>query len=735
MPPRSISIGLLIVAIQLLPLAGVYDNLPVERLENLLYDQRLILGMPNTVDEHISIVEVDEASLAEVGRWPWPRKRLAELIDVLFEYYQIQLLGIDAVFAEAQDNPALEVLSTLASGELAQDQLFQSAFERLKPELHEDRLLADRISTYPVVLGYYFQRGRDALSSGQLPEPIFMLESELEKTLPFPAAEGYVSNIPLLQQRAWSAGFIDNPRIDDDGIVRRVSLVQRHQDFLYESLALSVTRAFIGSPPVEIVTAKGSEAKEYALDGVDVGGIKVPTDEEGAALVPFRGAFRQFTYVSASAVLSRGADRSLLEDRIVLLGFTAPGLMDVRPTPVQKAFPGVELHANLISGMLDDRIKQRPASALGIELVQMLAVGLILTFLLPYVPALIGSLLVLGVTAMVVGANFYAWQAGLVLPLAGTLVLISTLYLFFTLWGFVKESLGRRWLSRLFREYAPAELVDVMAKSTNQAQLDLKGENREMTVLFTDIRGFTPLSESLNPHQVSQMVNIFLDRMTEILYRHRGSVEKYTGDGFLAFWGAPKLDHQHARHALQTAMEMAAAVPDVCRELERQGLPSIKIGIGLSTGMINVGVLGSKFRRAYMVQGDSVNLGARIEGLTKFYGSRILVNAAVKHRTPEYAFRFVDRVKVKGKDEPVELYEPVELKSELNEDQRIEIEAYDAAIALYRQQDWGAAAAAFVSLANRYPECLLYSIYLERSQQHLEAPPEAHDGVFTHASK
>lgn len=734
-PLKSILIGLLIVILQILPLAGVYNNLLASKLEHLLYDQRLIAGMPNTVDDRITIVEIDENSLAEVGRWPWPRKRLAELLDILFEHYRIQLLGIDAVFAEPQDNPALRVLNDLASGELASDKAFLSAFQRLRPELLEDRSFAERISRYPVVLGYYFQREGTGITSGQLPEPAFMLESELEKALPFPTATGYVSNIPVLQKSAWSAGFIDNPRIDDDGVIRRVALVQRHADLLYESLSLAVMRVLIGSPPLELLTAKISNADAQALDGLDVGGIEIPTDEEGAALVPFRGVFRHFPYVSAADVLSRTADHSLLEDRIVLLGFTAPGLMDIRPTPVQKAYPAIELHANLVSGMLDGRIKQRPAYASGVELAQMLVVGLILTFLLPYLSVLAGSLVVLSIALLVVGANFYAWQAGLVLPLAGTLVLIATLYLYYMVWGFFKESAGKRWLSHLFREYAPGELVDVMSRSTHRAQLDLKSENREMTVLFTDIRGFTPLSESLNPQQVTQMVNIFLDRMTEILYRRQGTVEKFTGDGILAFWGAPRLDYQHARHALQTAMEMAAAMPDVCQELERHGLPPITIGIGLSTGMINVGIMGSKFRRAYMVQGDSVNLGARIESLTKFYGSGILVNAAVTHRVPEVVFRYVDRVKVKGKDEPVELYEPVNLKSALTDAQRTELSAYAAAMDQYRRQEWAAAAAAFESLANRYPECAVYVMYLERSRRYLEVPPQSFNGVFVHESK
>ena len=735
-PPIHTSISLLIVVLQLLPLAGVYNNLMSERLEFLLYDQRLIAGMPGDIDETVAIVEIDEASLAEVGRWPWPRRRVADLIEALFESYDVQALGIDAVFAEPQDNPALEVLNDLAAGELAGDSAFHSALERLRPDLEEDRYLANLIENYPVVLGYYFQSGATEHTTGELPEPVYMLESEAENVLPVPTSAGYVSNIPVLQQSAWSSGFFNNPGIGDDGIIRRVSLLQRYEDFLYESFALAVMRLVLGSPPIELVTEDDTTSARYSLEGLDVGGILVPTDEGGAALVPFRGVVGSFPYVSAADVLGQTAERSLLEDRIVLIGFTAPGLMDIRTTPVQKAYPGVEIHANLISGMLDDTIKQKPAYALGFELVQMLAIGLLLTFLLPYLSAVTGSLVTLGVTLVVIGSNFLAWRAGLVFPLAGTLILIFSVFLFHMVWGFFQESRGKRWLSSLFRQYAPAELVDVMSRSGTHAQLDLRGENREMTVLFTDIRGFTPLSESLNPRQVTQLVNIFLDRMTEILYRRRGTVEKYTGDGILAFWGAPQPDHQHARHALQTAMEMAAALPGVCRELERHGLPSINAGIGLSTGMMNVGSMGSQFRRAYMVQGDSVNLGARIEGLTKVYGSAILVNAALKHRVIEYTYQFVDLVKVKGKDEPVALYEPVALKSELDEAKRIELRDYDAAMALYRRQEWEAARASFGALAERYPMQRLYDIYQERSEQYLAAPPEGEfDGVFAHASK
>ncbi|MDZ7787972.1 MAG: adenylate/guanylate cyclase domain-containing protein [Halofilum sp. (in: g-proteobacteria)] len=462
---------------------------------------------------------------------------------------------------------------------------------------------------------------------------------------------------------------------------------------------------------------------------------EIPVDEQGAVLVPYRGPQHSFPYVSAADILDGTADPSILEDRIVLVGATAAGLLDLRSTPVQNVYPGVEVHANIVSGILDGRIKRRPAYLLGYEFIVLAVLGIGLTALLPLLTPLWLSAAIIGITALVVSTNVMAWTgADLVLPLASPLVLVALLSIFHVAWGFFVETRGKRQLAKLFGQYIPPELVEEMDKAPEE--ISLAGESREMTVLFSDVRGFTGISENLEPSELTRLMNAFLTPMTRIIHQHRGTIDKYMGDAIMAFWGAPLADSDHARHAVHAAWEMQRTMRALQPQFEREGWPPLEVGIGLNSGLMNVGNMGSEFRMAYTALGDAVNLGSRLEGLTRTYGVDMIVSESTRQAVPEFEFRELDVVRVKGKDRPVAIHEPIGPIDEVDRETRKAIKRYHAALGKYRQCDWDAAEREIFSLSREYPDDTVYAMYLDRIMHFRNnPPPDDWDGVFTHQTK
>lgn len=336
----------------------------------------------------------------------------------------------------------------------------------------------------------------------------------------------------------------------------------------------------------------------------------------------------------------------------------------------------------------------------------------------------------IGVLLGILVINVLSWQyANLVLPIAASLLMIGLIYLVNMSYGFFVESRGKRQLTGLFGQYVPPELVNEMA--LNPESINLAGENREMTVLFTDIRGFTNIAEGLDPTQLTRMMNEFLTPLTQIIHSNRGTIDKYMGDAIMAFWGAPLKDENHAQNALNAAIEMKAALKNINEKFVKKGWPVIKIGIGINTGNMVVGNMGSSFRMAYTVMGDSVNLGSRLESLTKYYGVDIVVSDMVRSQTPQYVYRELDLVRVKGKDIPVAVYEPLDTKSALSDETLDELKLYREALKLYRNQQWDLSEIQFINLQKMYPQQSLYALYIKRIGQLRQAPPGVGwDGAF-----
>jgi adenylate cyclase len=713
---------------------GDLNLMPLAHLEQLAYDARLRLTLPGGFDPRIVIVDIDERSLSVEGRWPWPRDRLARLLTRLTADYGALVVGLDVVFAEAEEDAALPALDILLASPLAEDPAARSELTRMREALAPDARLAESIAGAPIVLGYVFQR--TAVTTGALPSPLFG-EGADGTRIPFSEALGYTGNLPELQRAAAGGGFFDNPALDRDGVYRRVPVLQRYQGALYESFALALARLALGSPPVAFSFHSGPDGPRDGLDldWIELGTHRVPVDEQAAVLVPYRGPQGTFPHVSATDVMSGAAAQYPLQGAIVLVGTSAAGLRDTRVTPVGEAFDGVEIHANLIAGILDGSIRQHPRYVQGIELVQLGAVAVLLTSIMLRAPLLGACLGVLAVELLLALASVLLWErAGLAVPVASAMLLGVVLFVAQLLYGYFAETRRQRQLSALFGQYVPPELVEQM--TGNPEHFDAGISTGELTVLFADVRNFTCLAERLEARDLSALVNELLTALTQVIHRNGGTIDKYMGDAIMAFWGAPVPDREHARHALQAAREMPGALLELGPRLRERGWPELTIGIGINTGVMRVGHMGSRFRQSYTVMGDAVNLGARIEGLTKMYGVSLAVGEATAAAVPDIAFLELDRVRVQGKDVPVAIYEPLGARAELPARTRRMREQHTAALDHYRRRDWDSAESAFFALHQAHPERALFRIYLDRIAACRARPPaDEWDGVYSPALK
>ncbi len=718
--PRIV-VTMLPVLLAFLHAVGVLHLGALQRLDDNIYDSRLTSTMPNTLDERIVIVDIDEKSLAEVGRWPWGRNKVAKLVDSLFEQ-GAAVVGFDIVFSEPDDSSGLAQLNELARTDFKDQAFFADRIRQLEPKLDYDRLLAQSIEGRPVVLGFYFSSEKGAQTYGVLPAPVLSKADVGGRQVPATKWAGFGSNIAGLAKAAPLAGHF-NPMIDSDGVVRALPLLAEYQGRYYESLSLAVFRVATGMPSVGVAFSNESylSKQNQGLDRVTLQygdkTLGIPVDDRVTTLVPFRGKAGRnggsYRYVSAADVLTQKLPAASLKGTIVLVGTTAPGLLDLRITPISETYPGVETHANLISGLLDGSIRVKPDFSMGYEVAMLLVAGLMLAIGLPMLSAVRAVVLSLAVISAMVAINFGLYfGAGLVLPLAASLVMAVTAFALNMSYGYFVESRSKRELANLFGTYVPPELVDEMVKDPDH--YSMKAANRELTVMFCDMRGFTKMSETMEPVQLQELLTGVFTRLTALIRVNRGTIDKYMGDCVMAFWGAPVESEQHAHLAVKSAMEMANAVREINIEHRGKGLPDIGIGIGLNTGSMCVGDMGSNVRRAYTVIGDAVNLGSRLEGLSKAYGVDIVVSEATKKQAPNFAWQELDRVRVKGKEQAVTIFWPVAPLERLAEDTVSELKLWTSFIKAYRAQNWDQADVLLINLMRMNAKKYLYQLYAER---------------------
>ncbi len=745
---RRIVLSSVPMVLILLHSLGVFPIAVLDRLDAIIYDARLRASMPNTFDDRIVIVDIDEKSLAEIGRWPWSRHKLAALTDTLFDKQQIALLGFDVVFAESDESSGLKLLQRLAHNELRDETGFIRQLKNISPRLDFDTTFAASLKNRSLVMGYYFSNDHDGRTTGVLPKPVMGPQDFPDHRSTLSDWNGYGSNIIQLAHVAPMAGFF-NSLTDPDGVVRALPLVVRHADNYYEALSLAMFRSLIGMPKVapEFAQTTSTDSQSDALQSIVLKWAdktySIPVDQRAALLIPFRGPGGarggSFEYVSASDVLAGRVVDAHLKGKIVLLGTTALGIVDLHATPVAAVYPGVEVHANALASLIDRRFLVRPVNAGSYEVLLILLVGLTLTLALPKLRAPVAVMLSVAVLAGLTAMNWWLFLShSLVLSLAPLLLMALTVFVLNVGYGYLVASRSRRELVQLFGTYVPPELVREMIKDPDRYTMQARSD--ELTVMFCDMRGFTSMSERLNPVELQQLLNQVFSELTRLIGANRGTVDKYMGDCVMAFWGAPVESPLHAQLAVKTALEISQALGRINQAhkagaLGRVGL-NIGLGIGLNTGQMYVGDMGSDIRRSYTVIGDAVNLGARLEGLSKVYGVNIVASDATRLLATGFIWQELDRVRVKGRLQALTIYTPLAATGEFTSVQNEELVLWHSFLARYRDQDWVQCNFLLDQLLQKDCQKLLYLLYSQRIARMREQPADPNwDGATNFETK
>lgn len=695
-----------------------------DRLGWVIYDLRMSATLQNTkVDPTtlpVTIVDIDEASLAKLGHWPWPRDHLTQLTQSLSDQGAV-LVAYDVLFAEEQ-NHAIKLIREYQQSHPELQNSFH--FDEIGEALDGERRFADSVANNEVVLSIVFSKS--GFTKGTLGRALDYQSAEPGFIDTMPDMSGFITNTPRLSAAANYTGFI-NAHPDPDGIMRRARLVQKFGDDIYPSLSLSSSMAFLLAD--EAVLHSDLIGDKHYLSAVQLFEQIIPVDSKGDVLIPYLGPAYTFPYVSAADVLDGTVDSKLIEGKVILIGSTASSLSDFRATPTNHLYPGVEAHANVITGIINNQFYAQPDWSHGINFMLIVIGGILLSLLLPFLspfPQLtLVSVLVLGIATF----DYWLWtREQFVIESIVPILTLLLLGVFNMIYGFIINSRDRLQLKTMFGQYVPPELVEQMNKDLGRFAMD--GQRKEMSVLFADIRNFTTISEGLSATELKQWLNEYFTPITEIIFQNKGTIDKYVGDMVMAFWGAPLDDPDHALHAISAANTMLEKTRELSQQFSDSGKPPVEIGIGISSGDMNVGNMGSQYRRSYTVLGDTVNLGSRLEGLTKFYGVQMIVSSHTRELVGrQMTFKHLDRVRVKGKAKPIDIYEP------LTEFDAAELDVYHKALTFYLEGDFAKAATVFHTLKSNNRDNTLYKLYVERCESLKKNPPADWQGVFTHTTK
>ncbi len=668
----------------------------LQQLDYRMKDARFRVRGPVTPDKDVVIVAIDHASIRELGRWPWSREVTGRLIENL-AYYGAKVTALDIVFSESQ-NPAA------------------------------DAALARSIAKAGnVVMGYFFRDEEQPVNPdarAQLEQSAVKLlrVDEGVQSIPLTEYPNLDLNLPQLGARALDFGFF-NARPDSDGLYRRSLLMLLYNGDVYPSLAMKALKHYLGNDIMLTV-------KTWGVDSVQIGSLRVPSREDGTMALNFYGPARSFRTVSAADVIKKRLKPGVLQGAIAFVGATEIGIYDIRPTPFDATQPGVELHATVAANALQRRFLKYDGVTQIQEMLCIVLFPLLLGSVLAIVPGTAAGLAGLaGVSLLYAAVNYLLFTQGLrdvtiIYPMLG----IGLAYLGSEAWrNLVVEKKGRQ-LKKAFSSYVSPDLVREIEK--NPDKLVLGGEQREITVLFSDIRGFTTVSESLTPPELVTLLNEYLSPMTRIVLEEQGTLDKFIGDAVMAIFNAPLDVPAHALHACTAAVKMLEELKQLNQGFTERGMQTLDIGIGINTGPAVVGNMGADIRFDYTAIGDAVNLASRLEGLNKYYGSHILISEDTYKQLPEgsFTFREVDRVRVKGKHLPVVMFELMIANHEL-------LPRFTAGLEAYRAQQFAEARSIFEALTDEYGDGPS-RLYRDRCSDYLVTPPPADwDGVYTAKSK
>jgi adenylate cyclase len=725
---RAVCVVLLFALVPL----RILDPAPLEEIRLRTFDFYQSLRPRETVSRPVVIVDIDEASLKEIGQWPWPRTILADLVTRLTEL-GVVAIGFDIIFAEP-DRMSPSIAATSFRN------LDDDTRNKLRTLPSNDEVFAQAIRRSRVVVG---QAGSATAAPRSQAEAALQTGFAVRgpDATPFLVTfAGLLRNVPVIEQAAAGRGVF-SVLPERDGIVRRVPLVMRAQGAMVPSLSIELLRVVTNSSAILV------RADQAGVQSVAVPGLQVPTDQNGRFWVHFN-KHDPARYVSAKDVLQGRVPRDRVEGKLVLMGTSAVGLLDIKTTPVSAAIPGVEIHAQILESALTKSSLTSPNYAVGVELLVAVFVGLAIIIVAPIFRASIVIALGAIIAAALIGTSWYLYsQYNLLIDFTYPLISSALVYLALVFMNYVKEQKQRQQIRAAFGYYLSPALVEQLARSPEK--LMLGGEERRMTVLFSDVRGFTTISEHYkhDPQGLTRLMNQFLTPLTNAIIERKGTIDKYIGDAIMAFWNAPLDDPQQEINACEAALEMLARADKLNQQFKREAEQNggkympLNVGIGLNTGPCVVGNMGSDFRFNYSVLGDTVNVASRLEARTKDYRIPIVIGAQTEQQAKEkFATIEIDRIQVKGKSEPETVFTVLghaELRQDANFQDLRELTA--GMLRSYREQDWTRALEAIErcrKAGERFGIAALYDMYAERIEAFRRAPPPPDwNGVYEAESK
>ncbi|MBI3813480.1 MAG: adenylate/guanylate cyclase domain-containing protein [Nitrospinae bacterium] len=713
-------------------------------LEFKSFDLRFIYrGVVKPGDE-VAIAVIDEKSLDELGKWPWPRNIQAELINKLTQK-GVKVIGFDAVFSEPDINPGLknigEVKKRLAEDKSVNPELIKLV-ENAEKESNNDIIFADALKkSQNTILGYFLhftKEGLEHVKKEVLDASVDNIRSSQYNAVRFasPSAqsvqlqEAYAveASIKPLSESAKGAGFFSFIS-DDDGAIRKVPLIVRYNDMLFPPLSIQMLKEYLE-------TDISFNIEDYGVDEVQLGDIVIPTDERGAMLINYYGPQKAFPHYSITDIIHDRIPAELLQDRMVLVGPTALGIYDLRITPFQQNYPGVEIHATIIDNIFQQNFIIRPDWMAVYDIAVIILLGIILSILLPRLKAIYAGILMLILSAAYLELSYYFFiDKGLWINIVYPLSETFSVYVGITVYRYATEEKEKKFIKGAFSQYlAPAvinQLID------NPKMLELGGEEKILTAFFSDIKGFSTFSEKLTPKELVHLLNLYLTEMTDIVLDHSGTVDKFVGDAIVAFFGAPVRYDDHAKRACYAALEIQKKSVELRERWKKEGNPEVYTRIGLNTGPMVVGNMGTMRKMNYTIMGDAVNLASRLEGANKPYGTYIMLGESTYNAAKDFIeARELDSIRVMGKKEPVRVYELIAKKGEIAQQKRDAVESYNTGLSYYKQRRWRDAALQFDKALQIDAADGPSKTYIARCGEFSASPPpEDWDGVYVMKEK
>ncbi len=690
----------------------------LDSIDNRLRDYFFTLrgDIPNS--DSVIIIDIDEKSLKEIGQWPWSRNKVAKILENLTNS-GVGLIAFDIVFPEEDNSSPHKIFKEYG---IEKDNIPNYDLE-----------LAKMVSNTPTILGYQFELEKKDVHLGnespQIPAVIIERDKKLGQNYLIKAT-GTILNLPIIQNTGYSSGFFNNVP-DLSGIIRSVPLVISYEDIVYPSLALEILRIITDSKKIVI------NYDEAGVIDISLNQIKIPTDRHGRFLVNYRGAEKNFKYFSAVDILNNKIDSKELEGKIALIGTSAAGLLDLRATPLDFVFPGVEVHANVIDNIITGDFISKESSADLNNVTIIIALSLLIILLITYSPFWFNPIISL---SSMIGISIFLYHMlftyGMVLNIFFPLFTILLATILATLINYFYKIKQEEAIKEKFASKVSKDVMENLLK--NMDSNEFQAMEKEVTVFFSDIRGFTKISEEMDSAKnLISYLNQYMEPMSNIITKYQGTIDKYIGDAIMAYWNAPANVENHADKAVQASLEQIKELKSLNKKLKEENKPSIDIGIGLNTGLAVVGEMGSSGRSDYTVIGDAINLGARIESLCKYYDSKLSIsNFTKKALKDEYVFRFLDYVTVKGKDKPIEIWQ-VHKVGKAKKEQEEELKDYHKAIELYKISNFNEALEIFETIENSEYKTNknIYKIYIERCKEFIKYPPKNFNGVYEHRTK